>query len=101
MEYAIHTYGGGDIFYYVFQGIGTLLGNKETSLINNMIRLSAVVSIPAVILMAYMRNSFEQVFHWFIWFLAATNLFFAPVASVRIIDSIEKTNKKIDNVPFG
>jgi len=101
MEFILHCYGGGDIFYYVFQGIASLLGNKETGLLNNMIRLSAMVSIPAVVLWSYLRNSFHQVFNWFLWFLAATNLFFAPVASILITDHIENTVKKVDNVPLG
>ncbi len=99
MNNAITTYGGGEIFYYVFQGIATILGGG--GLINGVIRLTAIVGIIWALLLMNAQNSLDIGVRWFLWFLVVTNVFFLPKTTVWIKDPLVYKSYKVDNVPLA
>ena len=99
-EYIITTYGGGDAFYYVFQGIATLM--NEQGLMNALFRLGGMVGIAWVFVMVTFKNAWEQAFLWLFWFMTATLVLFTPKATVWIKDPLTmQSPNKVDNVPFA
>lgn len=99
MQHVIHTYGGGEIFHYVFQGISALLGGG--GFLNNMIRMAAIVGAFWALLLMVIKNSLDIGIRWFFWFLIITNVFFLPKTTVWIDDPLVHKKYKIDNVPLA
>ena len=100
-QYTITTYGGGDAFYYVFQGVAALM-DPRGGFMNNIFRLGGTVGILWVFVMVAFRNAWEQALMWLFWFMIATLVLFAPKATVWIKDPMSFTSpKKVDNVPFA
>lgn len=100
MTYVIHSYGGGEVLYYIFEGVATILGGS--GFISNIMRLSAVIgAVWAMVLMFAQNNPMVGV-RWFLWFLAVSNVLFLPKATLYIKDPLtQKLPYKIDNVPLA
>ena len=100
MNYTITTYGGGEAFYYVFQGIAALMDSQ--GFINNIFRLGGTVGILWVFVMITFKNAWEQALLWLFWFMVATLVLFTPKSTVWIKDPLSfQSPSKVDNVPFA
>ncbi|OJW47881.1 MAG: hypothetical protein BGO67_03050 [Alphaproteobacteria bacterium 41-28] len=101
MHHVITTYGGGELFTLVFNGIAALFKEDYTGMVMTLIRVGLMVgSVYAVILMLFRNQLFEGV-KWFLWVVVATNLIFLPKTTIFIHDPLTETKTKIDNVPFA
>ena len=99
MNHIITTYGGGEAFYYVFEGIAALMGSQ--GFMNNLFRLGGLLGICWVFVLIAFRNAYEQAFLWLFWFMTATLVLFAPKATVWIKDPLTfQSPRKVDGVPF-
>ncbi|MGI4811725.1 MAG: conjugal transfer protein TraG N-terminal domain-containing protein [Janthinobacterium lividum] len=100
MNYTITTYGGGEAFYYVFQGVAALMDSQ--GFINNIFRLGGTVGILWVFVMITFKNAWEQALLWLFWFMVATLVLFTPKSTVWIKDPLSfSAPSKVDNVPFA
>lgn len=100
MEQVITTYGGGEVFYYVFNGIAALF-TSDGGVINNMTRLALTVGAFWVMTQTFVRNELFTKAQWLMWVLAATTLLTVPKTTVFIHDPIQNVRYKVDNVPLA
>lgn len=100
MTFLITTYGGGEAFYYVFEGLAAVLSSG--GFLNNLFRLGGFLGVSwAFVLMAF-RGAYEQAFFWLFWFLTATFVLFGPKATVWIKDPLSfQAARKVDHVPWA
>ncbi len=101
MEHIITTYGGGELFTLIFNGIAALFKTDETGLIMPLIRVGLVVGSVYVVILMLFKSQVVEGFKWFLWVVFATNLLFLPKTTVFIHDPLCNTKSKIDNVPYA
>lgn len=97
----ITTYGGGELFTLVFNGIAALFRTDHTGLVMMLIRVGLTVGSVYVVILMLFKNQVIEGFKWFLWVVIATNLLFLPKTTVWIHDPLCNTKSKVDNVPFA
>ncbi|OJW49671.1 MAG: hypothetical protein BGO67_03970 [Alphaproteobacteria bacterium 41-28] len=100
MEHVITTYGGGELFTLVFNGIAALFKADRTGFILPLIRIGLVVGSVYMLILMLVRSSLEEGLKWLLWVVIATNLLFLPKTTVFIHDPLTKVKAKVDGVPF-
>ncbi|EKE08839.1 MAG: mating contact stabilization protein TraG [uncultured bacterium] len=101
MNHVITTYGGGELFVLIFNGIAALFKTDQTGFVMPLIRIGLTVGSVYMLILMLMRSSLEEGLKWFLWVVIATNLLFLPKTTVWIHDPLMKTKEKVDNVPFA
>ena len=98
----IYTYGGGEVLYYVFNGLAAILGGgAKDSTLMQILKLASVVGGFWAIISIIIRNNLMVGISWFMWFLIATELLFIPKVPVIIKDPVNGYQRSVPNVPFG
>ncbi|MDP4154878.1 MAG: conjugal transfer protein TraG N-terminal domain-containing protein [Bacillota bacterium] len=101
MNHVITTYGGGELFALVFNGIAALFKTDRTGLVMSLIRVGLTVGSLYVVILMLFKSQVVEGLKWFLWVLVATNLLFLPKTTVWIHDPLCNTKNKIDNIPFA
>jgi conjugal transfer mating pair stabilization protein TraG len=101
MNHVITTYGGGELFTLVFNGIAALFKTDHTGIVMSLIRVGLTVGSVYVVILMLFKNQVIEGFKWFLWVLVATNLLFLPKTTVWIHDPLCNTKNKVDHVPFA
>lgn len=100
MNHVITTYGGGELFFLVFNGIAALF-KQEGGFMVPLIHLSLMVgSVYVVILMLFQNHLIEGI-RWLLWVIVATNLLFLPKTRIHIYDPLTNYHRNIDHVPLA
>jgi len=97
----ITTYGGGELFSLVFNGIAALFKTDKTGIILPLIRVGLTVGSVYVLILMFFRSSLREGLHWLLWVIVATNLIFLPKTTIFIHDPLINQRYKVDNVPFA
>ncbi len=100
MDHVITTYGGGELFALVFNGIAALFKQDSTGMVMPLIRVGLMVGLVYTVILMFFRSSIVEGLHWILWVVIATNLLFLPKTTVFIHDPLTKERFKIDNVPL-
>lgn len=101
MDCVITTFGGGEVFYNVFNAIATLL-NGNDGIINTLIWCGASIGLLIAFSRTVAKNSLSPLLlNWFGPFLLILTLVIVPKMTVGIVDPISNSIKKVDNVPAG
>lgn len=101
MEHVITTYGGGELFALVFNGIAALFKTNHTGLVMPLIRIGLMVGSVYMLILMLARSSLEEGLKWLLWVIIATNLLFLPKTTIWIHDPLTKMRAKVDHVPFA
>ncbi|MDI9635780.1 conjugal transfer protein TraG N-terminal domain-containing protein [Geitlerinema splendidum] len=101
MEHVITTYGGGELFVQVFNGIASLFKTNHTGLVIPLIRIGLMVGSVYMLILMLVRSSLEEGLKWLLWVVIATNLLFSPKTTIFIHDPLTKMRVKVDHVPFA
>src|SRR3990167_10496479 len=104
MHNVITTYGGGELFTLVFNGIAALFKTDHTGLVMSLIRVGLTVGSVYVVILMLFKSQVIEGFKWFLWVVIATNLLFLPKTTVWIHDPLSVSENKynsVDNVPFA
>ncbi|MBX9620662.1 MAG: conjugal transfer protein TraG N-terminal domain-containing protein [Alphaproteobacteria bacterium] len=101
MEHVITTYGGGELFVQVFNGIAALFKTNHTGLVMPLIRIGLMVGSVYMLILMLVRSSLEEGLKWLLWVVIATNLLFLPKTTIWIHDPLTKMRAKVDHVPFA
>jgi len=101
MNHVITTYGGGELFNLVFNGIAALFKTDHTGILMPLIRVGLTMGLFYVLILALFRNQVEEGFKWFMWVIIATNLIFLPKTTLNIHDPLTNQRFRVDNVPFA
>ena len=102
MEYAIYTFGGGEVLWGVFNAVTALVNSNTGSLFTSLVRLGLIIGgFVAVMSALWKQSPFALFKEWLLPFYIILNVLFIPTATVWIIDPISKTHEKIDNVPWA
>ena len=96
----ITTYGGGELFTLVFNGIATLF-NTRNGFLNHLINIGLMVGLTYVVILMLFRNHLIEGVRWFLWVVVATNLIFLPKTSIHIHDPLNSYHRNVDNVPLA
>lgn len=100
MNHVITTYGGGELFALVFNGIAALFRQDSTGMVMPLIRVGLMVGLVYTVILMFFRSSLVEGLHWIIWVVLATNILFLPKTTVFIYDPLTKEKFKVDNVPL-
>lgn len=101
MEHVITTYGGGELFNLVFNGIAALFKEDRTGILIPLIRVGLMVGSVYVIVLMLFRNQLMDGLRWLLWVVIATNLIFLPKTTIFIHDPLTIKRYKVDHVPFA
>lgn len=101
MEHVITTYGGGELFSLIFNGIAALFKQDATGMLMPLIRIGLMVGLLYTIILMCVRSSLIEGIHWLLWVIIATNLLFLPKTTVFIHDPLTKEKFKVDHVPLA
>jgi conjugal transfer mating pair stabilization protein TraG len=101
MEHVITTYGGGELFVLVFNGIAALFKTNHTGFVMPLIRIGLMVGSVYMLILMLVRSSLEEGLKWLLWVIIATNLLFLPKTTIWIHDPLTNTRAKVDHVPFA
>jgi conjugal transfer mating pair stabilization protein TraG len=101
MDHVITTYGGGELFVLVFNGIAALFKTNHTGLVMPLIRIGLMVGSVYMLILMLARSSLEEGLKWLLWVIIATNLLFLPKTTIWIHDPLTNTRAKVDHVPFA
>lgn len=101
MEHVITTYGGGELFVQVFNGIAALFKTDHTGFVMPLIRIGLMVGSVYMLILMLVRSSLEEGLKWLLWVMIATNLLFLPKTTVFIHDPLTNMRAKVDHVPFA
>ncbi|HUX79590.1 MAG TPA: conjugal transfer protein TraG N-terminal domain-containing protein [Alphaproteobacteria bacterium] len=101
MNHVITTYGGGELFTLVFNGVAALFKADRTGFILPLIRIGLIVGSVYMLILMLVRSSLEEGLKWLLWVVIATNLLFLPKTTIFIHDPLTKVKAKVDNVPFA
>jgi hypothetical protein len=103
MEYAIYTFGGGEILWKILNGIAILFKGDTPyfSMIAGLVASSSLVFVGASALFRGAPMYFLQ--HWFFPVILVTNILFGITAKVNIIDVVDGNQRfsQVANVPLG
>ena len=100
MMNTITTYGGGELFTLVFNGIAALF-NTQNGVLIPLINVGLVVGLTYVVILMLFRNHLIEGVKWFLWVIVATNLIFLPKTKIHIHDPLTNYHRNIDNVPLA
>lgn len=101
MNHIITTYGGGELFTLVFNGIAALFKEDRTGMVMSLIRVGLMVGSVYVIILMLFRQQLIEGMRWFLWVVIATNLIFLPKTTIFIHDPLSNTKNKVDHVPYA
>jgi conjugal transfer mating pair stabilization protein TraG len=101
MNHVITTYGGGELFALVFNGIAALFKTDNTGILMSLIRVGLMVGSVYVVVLMLFKSQVIEGFKWFLWVIVATNLLFLPKTTIWIHDPLCNMKSKVDNVPFA
>lgn len=101
MNHVITTYGGGELFTLVFNGIAALFKTDHTGIVMSLIRVGLMVGSVYVVIIMLFKNQVIEGFKWFLWVIVSTNLLFLPKTTIFIHDPLCNTKSKVDNVPLA
>ncbi|MBY0272295.1 MAG: conjugal transfer protein TraG N-terminal domain-containing protein [Alphaproteobacteria bacterium] len=101
MEHVITTYGGGELFVQIFNGIAALFKTNHTGFVMPLIRIGLMVGSVYMLILMLIRSSLEEGLKWLLWVVIATNLLFLPKTTIWIHDPLTKMRAKVDHVPFA
>ena len=101
MSYVITTYGGGELFSLVFNGIAALFKEDNTGMVIPLIRVGLMVGSVYVVILMLFQNQLMEGLKWFLWVVVATNLIFLPKTTIFIHDPLANTKSKVDHVPLA
>jgi len=101
MNHVITTYGGGELFYLVFNGIAALFKTDHTGILMPLIRVGLTVGLFYVVILMLFKNQLIEGFKWFLWVIIATNLIFLPKTTLIIHDPLTKDKYTVGDVPFA
>lgn len=94
----VYTFGCAEVLTYIFNGIAAILG------LGGRLGVFGAIAFTLGSLVAMLRATIRQnaleIPKWFGAFLLLTTLFYIPRASVFIVDPIQKTFNKVDNIPW-
>jgi conjugal transfer mating pair stabilization protein TraG len=96
----ITTYGGGELFTLVFNGIAGLFNTRQGILIPLM-NMGLMVGLTYVVILMLFRNQLIEGVKWFLWVIVATNLIFLPKTRVHIHDPLNNYHRDVDHVPLA
>ena len=99
--HSITTYGGGELFQLIFNGIAALFKQDATGMVLPLIRVGLMVGLVYTVIVMLFRNSLMEGLHWLLWVIVATNLLFLPKTTVFIHDPLTKERFKVDQVPLA
>ena len=66
MNHVITTYGGGELFYLVFNGIADLFKTDHTGLVTSLIRVGLTIGSVYVMVLMLFRHQLEEGLKWFL-----------------------------------
>ncbi|MBP6950946.1 MAG: conjugal transfer protein TraG N-terminal domain-containing protein [Alphaproteobacteria bacterium] len=98
--HVITTYGGGELFALVFDGIATLLNTRKGVLIP-LINIGLMVGLTYVVVLMLFRSQLIDGIRWFLWVVVATHLIFLPKTRIHIHDPLNNYHRDVDNVPLA
>jgi conjugal transfer mating pair stabilization protein TraG len=101
MDYAITTYGGGEILEGLFNAIAVCLNSKDGTLFTPLVRFGLLIGGFMGLAYTFWGNQLGFVKNWLVPFYLILNVLFVPQVSIWIIDPLNHTHKKIDHVPWG
>lgn len=101
MNHVITTYGGGELFTLVFNGIAAIFKTDHTGLVMSLIRVGLMVGSVYVVILMLFKSQIIEGLKWFLWVVIATNLLFLPKTTIFIHDPLCNTKSKVDNVPYA
>jgi len=101
MDYAITTYGGGEILEGLFNAIAVCLNSTNGTLFTPLVRFGLLIGGFMGFVYAFWGDQLGFVKNWLIPFYLILNAVFVPQTSVWIIDPVNHTHNKIDHVPWG
>ena len=91
MNHVITTYGGGELFTLVFNGIAALFKTDRTGLVMSLIRVGLTVGSVYVVVLMLFKSQVIEGLKWFLWVVVATNLLFLPKTTIWIHDPLCNT----------
>ena len=103
MEFSLYVYGGGEILWYIFNGIAMLF-KSNSPYFTSASKLTLAIGILYVAAQAIPRASLPIFFkNWFLPTFLLTALFYGPKTEVHIIDKANNDFRyaKVDHIPFG
>ena len=103
MEYAIYTFGGGEILWQVLNSIA-LIFKSESTYFTPVAKISlSIGGLWAVMRAVFGGNIGVFAKDWFVPSFFMVTLFLAPKTSVLVIDKVDPSHviSKIDHVPAG
>src|SRR5579871_6657938 len=98
--YTITTYGGGELFFLVFNGIAALFKQDATGRVMPMMRIGLMVGLVYVTILMLFKSSLWDGFRWLMWVMVATNLLFLPKTTIHIRDPLNRFERQVANVPL-
>lgn len=101
MNHIITTYGGGELFTLVFNGIAALFKTDKTGIVMPLIRVGLMVGSVHMVILTLFRSNLMEGMKWFLWVIVATNLIFLPKTTIYIHDPLTRYHAKVDHVPFA
>ncbi|MBY0281001.1 MAG: conjugal transfer protein TraG N-terminal domain-containing protein [Alphaproteobacteria bacterium] len=101
MDYAITTYGGGEVLEGLFNAIAVCLNSTNGTLFTPLVRFGLLLGGFMGLVYAFWGDQLGFVKNWLIPFYLILNVLFVPQTSVWILDPVNHTHKKIDHVPWG
>ena len=99
--HSITTYGGGELFSLIFNGIAALFKQDATGMVMPLIRVGLMMGLVYTVIVMLFRNSLMEGLHWLLWVIVATNLLFLPKTTVFIHDPLTNERFKVDHVPLA
>ena len=100
MHHTITTYGGGELFFLIFNGIAALFKEDGTGLVIPMMRIGLMVGSVYIVILMLFKNSLLEGIRWLLWVMVATNLLFLPKTTIHIRDPLNNYRRDVANVPF-
>jgi len=98
--HTIYTYGGGELFFLVFNGIAALFREDATGLVLPMMRIGLMVGSVYIVILMLFKNSLIEGIRWILWVMVATNLLLLPKTTVHIRDPLNNYRRDVANVPL-
>jgi conjugal transfer mating pair stabilization protein TraG len=97
MDNLIVTYGGGEIFHYIFQGIAMFFGSGS-GLIQTL-SVTTLIGFNVALLRFASNGDFRLMLTQFFWVIFAMNILLLPKSSLWIKDPVSHKQYKVDNLP--
>jgi conjugal transfer mating pair stabilization protein TraG len=101
MNYVITTYGGGELFFLVFNGIAALFNQENGGIIGPLVHLGLLVGSAYVVVLMLFQNQLIEGVRWLLWVIVVTNLLFLPKTRIHIYDPLNNTHRDVDHVPLA